>query len=223
MNLPSDVRPSAVAYNAQLRIRREAEERSIAQQELNSWMTEIKDNKATSNANRSHSRTGTVSGNTTTTLEQKPSQTNEFGSVSLEEERLRGNSFFSQGKYQEAIQSYTRCLSNKDALTSPVVYSNRAMAYLKAKNWICAETDATAALKIDRHFKSYQRRCVARLSLGKLRAAMMDACAAEDCFGSDNDSTLNELHALQQKVQNSLLLAVTRAPRRNIIFEVIHA
>ena len=97
------------------------------------------------------------------------------------------------------------------------------MAYLKTKNWTNAETDATTALNIDPdHFKSYQRRCIARLSLGKLRAAMMDAYAAEDCLASDNDSrSLNEIHKLQEKVKNFLLLAVTRAPRRNITVEVI--
>lgn len=125
MNVPSAVHPSAAAYNAQLRIRREAEERSIAQQDLNSWMREIKCNEESLNANRAHSKSVAVSLNAMATLKQKPMKTDESGSSSLEEERLRGNSFFAQGKYQDAIQCYTRCLCNKDALNSPVLYSNR--------------------------------------------------------------------------------------------------
>ncbi|KAL7521221.1 hypothetical protein ACHAWX_006485 [Stephanocyclus meneghinianus] len=223
MNLPSAVHPSAAAYNAQLRIRREAEERSKAQQDLNSWMRDLKCNEESLNANRARSKSVAVSVNSMATLKQKPTKTDESGSSSLEEERLRGNRFFAQGKYQDAIQCYTRCLCNKDALNSPVFYSNRAMAHLKTKNWTSAETDATAALNIDPdHFKSYQRRCIARLSLGKLRAAMMDAYAAEDCLASDDDSRLlNEIHELQDKVKVLLSLAVTRAPRRNINVEVI--
>jgi tetratricopeptide (TPR) repeat protein len=125
MNLPSAVHPSASAYNAQLQIRREAEERSIAQQDLKSWIKEIKCNKELPNANGAHSKTAVESVNATTTLEQKSLKTNDSGSMSFEEERIRGNSFFAQGKYQDAIQCYNRCLCNKDALNSPVVYSNR--------------------------------------------------------------------------------------------------
>jgi hypothetical protein len=97
------------------------------------------------------------------------------------------------------------------------------MAFIKLKKWSNAEADCTLALDIDpKHSKSYQRRCVARLSLGKLRAAMMDACNAEDYLGND-EKTLCEIRELQQKVHRALMDAVKRAPRKKINVEVINA
>ena len=161
------------------------------------------------------------------------------------------------------------CLSKKDALTSPLVYSNRgkfvhivvssyplildvpnikpnviivrrstrfhvAMAHLKLKSWAQAEDNATSALQIDRlHSKSYQRRCVARLSLGKVREAMVDVCAAEDCcvlskkekHGVDNcaaiSSTLAEIQKLRVKVEKALVDTAKRAPRRKLPITIV--
>ena len=103
---------------------------------------------------------------------------------------------------------------------------NEAMTHLKMKNWEKAETDATSALEIDPlHFKSYQRRCVARLSLGKVRAAMMDICSAEDsCMiakgtdatGSAAQSSLAEIQKYRLKVEKALLDAAKGAPRRKM-------
>ena len=47
------------------------------------------------------------------------------GRSKCEEERFRGNQYFAKGKFDNAIQCYTRCLGSKDALASAVVYSNR--------------------------------------------------------------------------------------------------
>ena len=95
------------------------------------------------------------------------------------------------------------------------------MARLKLKNWLNAEADTTAALEIDpTHSKSYQRRSVARLSLGKLRAAMMDACAAEGCLDVNQEcKVFEEVRRLQQRVQSALLDAVKCAPKRSITIE----
>ena len=118
------------------------------------------------------------------------------------------------------------------------------MAHLKLKNWSHAESDATSALQIDpTHFKSYQRRCVARLSLGKLRAAMVDVCAAEEScllamenFDKSNKETsgssdassilvtkssLDEIYQLKTKIEAAMQDAVKRAPRRRIPVVVI--
>ena len=96
--------------------------------------------------------------------------------------------------------------------------THAAMAHLKLKTWSNAESVASHALAIDNgHSKSYQRRCVARQSLGKLRAAMIDAYTAEDCLGDIDTKAVNEL---QQKVYRALVNAVKRAPRRKITVEV---
>ena len=88
-----------------------------------------------------------------------------------EEERARGNAAYKSGAFDLAVKSYTRCLGYN--MTSVVAFSNRAMAYLKMKEWGSAERDADRAIAIDpTHVKSYQRRSAARVSLGKLRAAL---------------------------------------------------
>jgi hypothetical protein len=111
MNLPAP-HPAASAYEAQLRIRREGEERNTAQQDLNLWLSDLKSAK---NPN-------STAVNRTTT---KGSGLVAVGNTSLtfEEERRRGNDFFAKGKYQEAIQCYTRCIGHQES--SSVVYSNR--------------------------------------------------------------------------------------------------
>ena len=110
------------------------------------------------------------------------------------------------------------------------------MAHLKVKNEAPAEDDATSALQIDpHHFKSYQRRCVARLSMGKVRAAMIDVCAAENsCVRflketgeQDGDhvaaasSSLAEIQKLRTKADNALAHAAKRAPRRKLPVTVV--
>ena len=66
---------------------------------------------------------------------------------------------------------------------------------------------------------------MARLSLGKVRAAMMDICSAEDsCMiakgtdatGSAAQLPLAEIHKMRIKVEKALLDAAKGAPRRKI-------
>ena len=97
------------------RIRREAEERSVAHQDLASWMDSLQTKPRVEK-----------------TKPSKPKGTNNASHpqqlthpLSCEEERVAGNAFFAQGKYEDAVQCYTRCLSKSDALASPLVYSNR--------------------------------------------------------------------------------------------------
>ena len=106
------------------------------------------------------------------------------------------------------------------------------MAHLKMKSWVQAEADATSALQIDpHHFKSYQRRCVARLAMGKVRAAMVDICSAQDgCMLDKSDAVyaksthsnnLAEIQKLRTKVEKALVDAAKRAPRRRIPVTVV--
>jgi hypothetical protein len=96
-----------------------------------------------------------------------------------------------------------------------------AMAHLNLKCWVLAEADATSSLQIDPlHFKSYQRRCVARLSVGKVRAAMQDICAATDAAtanDSGGESALAEIQQLRKKIEKKLVeLAVKCVSRRKL-------
>ena len=250
---------ASTSYEAQLKIRRDAEELNRAHEELGLWMDGIGNSRSKLKPFDTKARVTSVKEKSTTLVNDEtkiPSNQSRY-----EEERLRGNNYFQQGKYEDAISCYTRCLGEKDALASPLVYSNRgkilndafhphpqrhdlttsitsysssspAMAHLKLKYWTQAESDATLALEIDNlHYKSYQRRCVARLSMGKIRAAMMDVCSAQDCyememktkFQDDNTSkiTMNEMKTLRDKVDKALVEAARRAPRRKLPLTVL--
>ncbi|KAL7552566.1 hypothetical protein ACHAWF_015806 [Thalassiosira exigua] len=196
---------SNASYDAQLRIRRDAEERSIAHQDLGSWIGSLDDK-----------------GRTRFEKNAKPNPQKDVGSRN-EDDRVRGNNFFAQGKYEDAVRCYTRCLDKADVQDLPLVLSNRAMAHLKLKRWAQAEADATSALQADpRHplrFKTYQRRGVARLHMGKLRAAMGDGCAAED--HCTDEGLMGEIRKLSVKIEKALVEATRRAPRRKMPIAVV--
>lgn len=195
------------SYNAQLQIRRDAEDNARAQSNLGSWLDELKTKPKIAAVSKSKKATPKPVNNLSTTKHDS----------TAEEERNQGNEYFSKGKYEEAVLCYTQCLNKPDVGESKaLVYSNRAMAHIKLKNWKQAEEDSTSALEVNpHHFKSYQRRCVARLSMGKLRAAMLDVCSAQDtCI--DSQSSLAEINKLRLKVEKALVAAAKRAPRRKL-------
>ena len=98
------------------------------------------------------------------------------------------------------------------------------MAHLKKKDWLKAEDDASMALTIDAsHVKSYQRRSVARASLGKLRAALLDLSRAEaeleslDASGGGVTGVggmQRGIAAERKRVESLLRAAMKRAPKR---------
>lgn len=89
------------------------------------------------------------------------------------EEREKGNSYFKEGKYTKAAKCYTACLGISNR--SVAAFSNRAMCWVKLKEWKKAELDCSLALQVDdAHVKSYQRRAAARNALGMHRAALAD-------------------------------------------------
>ena len=117
---------ASASYDAQVRIRRDAEEHSIAHQDLGSWMDQMKSKplqpkpiteKKKEDGGRANSPKVPLKGSVPVPCIA--------GASSCEEERIQGNSYFAQGEYEDAIKCYTRCLGKKDALTSPLVYSNR--------------------------------------------------------------------------------------------------
>ena len=187
----------------QQRIRHDAEESKIALQELTSWMETTK--------------------NTITLKTTKPAKHNRSVSPTegtYEEIRTRGNDFFAQKKFSEAVECYTHCLVFKEALATPTIHSNRALANIKLKNWTQAEEDATLALQICPNYsKSFYHRSTARLSLGKLRAALMDVSVAEG--RCDAEGLKKEIEVLKSKCENALINAVKRAPRRRVKVAIV--
>ncbi|ELK36382.1 RNA polymerase II-associated protein 3 [Myotis davidii] len=88
-------------------------------------------------------------------------------------EKDRGNGFFKEGKYERAIECYTRGIAADGA--NALLPANRAMAYLKIQKYEEAEKDCTRAILLDGSYsKAYARRGTARTFLGKLNEAKQD-------------------------------------------------
>lgn len=132
----------------------------------------------------------------------------------------RGNKFYTEGNFHEAVKCYTKCLVLNPQ--SDLAYSNRAMSFLKLKEWRNAEDDATSSLRINPwNTKSLQRRSTARASMGKLRAALQDSYLAEIAFRhhkrpceAEATAVPREIVTAQQNIQKLLRDALHRAPTR---------
>ncbi|XP_076768086.1 RNA polymerase II-associated protein 3 isoform X2 [Arvicanthis niloticus] len=88
-------------------------------------------------------------------------------------EKDLGNGFFKEGKYEQAIECYTRGIAADN--TNALLPANRAMAYLKIQKYEEAERDCTQAILLDGSYsKAFARRGAARTFLGKINEAKQD-------------------------------------------------
>uniref|UniRef100_A0A8B9GQZ9 RNA polymerase II-associated protein 3 n=1 Tax=Astyanax mexicanus TaxID=7994 RepID=A0A8B9GQZ9_ASTMX len=82
----------------------------------------------------------------------------------------QGNAYFKEGKYEAAVESYTKGME-ADA-TNALLAANRAMAYLKLERYAEAEEDCSKAIALDStYLKAFARRGTARAALGHLTGA----------------------------------------------------
>jgi tetratricopeptide (TPR) repeat protein len=89
-----------------------------------------------------------------------------------------------------------------------VAFSNRAMAFIKLKEYHRAISDCTYALKIDsNHIKSLHRRATAYNFIGMHRNALQDLAKAEAL-----DPSSKAIHLDTQKTRELLRNSVNRAP-----------
>ncbi|NWI50662.1 RPAP3 protein, partial [Calyptomena viridis] len=113
-------------------------------------------------------------------------------------EKDLGNGYFKEGKYEAAIECYTRGIAADG--TNALLPANRAMAYLKIEKYEEAENDCTQALLLDASYsKAFARRGAARVALGKLEEAMQDFEAVLK-LEPGNKQAINEL----TKIRNEL-------------------
>jgi tetratricopeptide (TPR) repeat protein len=122
--------------------------------------------------------------------------------------------------YTNAIEMYNQCLARrpKDKELKKTVYSNRAQAFLKLKNFEDAERDATMALKFDpTHIKSLNRRGQARFYLKKYKEAKKDFYAILKVEPT-NSGTIEFTNKTNSKIDQFKNEAYDRM-RRKILFE----
>ncbi|XP_064557901.1 RNA polymerase II-associated protein 3 [Zonotrichia leucophrys gambelii] len=113
-------------------------------------------------------------------------------------EKDLGNGYFKEGKYEAAIECYTRGIAADG--TNALLPANRAMAYLKIEKYKEAEDDCTQALCLDASYsKAFARRGAARVALGKLKEAIQDFEAVLK-LEPGNKQAINEL----TKIRNEL-------------------
>ncbi|XP_066039242.1 RNA polymerase II-associated protein 3 [Chamaea fasciata] len=113
-------------------------------------------------------------------------------------EKDLGNGYFKEGKYEAAIECYTRGIAADG--TNALLPANRAMAYLKIEKYKEAEDDCTQALLLDASYsKAFARRGAARVALGKLKEAVQDFEAVLK-LEPGNKQAINEL----TKIRNEL-------------------
>ncbi|XP_034719376.1 RNA polymerase II-associated protein 3 [Etheostoma cragini] len=112
--------------------------------------------------------------------EESPAESNESDSeeATADQEKAlvekeKGNAFFKDGKYDEAIECYTRGMCADPY--NPVLPTNRATSFFRLKKYAVAESDCNLAIALDsNYFKAYARRGAARFALKKYEAALED-------------------------------------------------
>eukprot|EP01147_Barroeca_monosierra_P008813 gene8813-1178_t len=87
-----------------------------------------------------------------------------------EEAKKRGNDFFREGKFPEAVQEYTEAINRNPE--DAKLYSNRAAAYTKLATWDLALKDCDECIQRDPAFiKGYLRKGTILLGLKKTSEA----------------------------------------------------
>eukprot|EP01039_Chlorochromonas_danica_P008230 gene8230-9077_t len=123
-----------------------------------------------------------------------------------EVERERGNAEFKAGRFEAAVRCYTKCLGLK--ARNCLAFSNRAMAFLKMREFSRALSDCNSALAIaPQHVKSLLRRASALAALGRLRAALRDLRQVLEAEPNNKQARADLL-----QVREQLRNAVARAP-----------
>ncbi|TMS02896.1 RNA polymerase II-associated protein 3 [Larimichthys crocea] len=107
----------------------------------------------------------------------------------------RGNAYFKEGKYEAAVECYSRGME-ADSM-NVLLPANRAMAFLKLEKFQEAEEDCTRAIYLDSTYsKAFARRATARVALGKPQEAKQDFQEVLK-LEPGNKQALNELQKLQ--------------------------
>ncbi|KAM4569447.1 RNA polymerase II-associated protein 3 [Odontesthes bonariensis] len=127
----------------------------------------------------------------------------------------RGNAYFKEGKYEAAVEFYTKGMEADSR--NVLLPANRAMAFLKLERYEEAEQDCTEAISMDNTYsKAFARRGTARAALGKLEEAKQDFQQLLK-LEPGNKQALNELQKLQQETGSGGLLQTEDGSQRRTV------
>ncbi|CAI9722518.1 mitochondrial import receptor subunit TOM70 [Octopus vulgaris] len=115
---------------------------------------------------------------TETSKKDTPKKSNEMSSTeSALKAKEEGNVFFKSGKYNEAIESYTKAISlcSDNKLQLATFYQNRAAAYGQLENHQQVISDCSKALELNpKYMKALTRRAKSADQTGNLKIALED-------------------------------------------------
>ncbi|XP_040266452.1 RNA polymerase II-associated protein 3 [Bufo bufo] len=116
-------------------------------------------------------------------------------------DKEKGNNYFKAGKYDEAVQCYTRGM-DADPYNA-VLPTNRASAFFRLKKYAVAESDCNLAIALNRsYWKAYARRGACRLALKNFQGAKEDYEKVLE-LDSNNFEATNELKKIALELQSS--------------------
>ncbi|XP_062850759.1 RNA polymerase II-associated protein 3 [Trichomycterus rosablanca] len=131
-------------------------------------------------------------------------------------EREQGNQFFKDGKYDDAIECYTRGMSTDPY--NPVLPTNRATCFFRLKKYAVAESDCNLAIALDsKYIKALSRRGAARFALQKHQAALEDYDTVlkldpENLDAQNEIKKLNQVLVSQGQKKDMMEKNVTEVP-----------
>lgn len=134
-------------------------------------------------------------------------------------EKDKGNEAFRAGDFQEAITYYSRSISLQP---NPPSYNNRALAYLKTKEWMKAESDCNKVLSWEpQNIKALLRRGTAQKGKKCFREALADFQLVLELEPNNKraEELIQELHKEEKKYEEEKN-AKKEKGRRMVIEEV---
>jgi serine/threonine-protein phosphatase 5 len=121
--------------------------------------------------------------------------------VEAEQFKEQGNKLFSQAKFEDASNIYTKAIEK--LCTGPkasVYYCNRAFCYIKLENFGSAIRDAEESMKQNpTYIKPYYRRAVALFSLNKIDPAVADFKRVVQICPTDTDAVKRYDEAVKEQ------------------------
>eukprot|EP00397_Hematodinium_sp_SG-2012_P004068 GEMP01004079.1.p1 GENE.GEMP01004079.1~~GEMP01004079.1.p1 ORF type:complete len:1157 (+),score=244.93 GEMP01004079.1:113-3583(+) len=149
----------------------------------------------------------------------------------------RGNILFSNGEYQKAERTFTKCIYVADTSVPlvllpdtlrSILYCNCAFALIKQEKWLLAEKECTAALTYNAaNIKAIYRRAWARLELDMLEKALEDC---NDVARREGDE-LPKVREIRERIEKAQKLnsdfrgrdfvQVTNANAEDVVEEIV--